>query len=330
MTRRVGLVLAGGGVVGAAYHAGALTALHQDTGWDPRDAEVVVGTSAGSLVGALLRLGVAPVDLALATVDRPCEQEHAVLDLLRHRPEFAPLDLRMLLRPPRVPGPSLLLKLAHPRRGTPPMGAVMSLLADGRHQLEPLLGPVDDLAGGRWPERDLWVCAVRRGDARRVVFGRHRTDVALSAALAASCAVPGYFRPVRIDGVPYVDGGVWSASNADVLRRRGLDLVVVVSPMSGRGGRAGWDLPMRQWVRRTLQREVDVLRAAGTPAIVLEPGPDVLRHMHLDLMNGASVADIVRDAFLDTGSLLLELERDMRAPVHRLRSPERAAAAASA
>jgi len=48
---RVGLVLGAGGTVGAAYHAGALTALQHDLGWDARDAAVVVGTSAGSIVG---------------------------------------------------------------------------------------------------------------------------------------------------------------------------------------------------------------------------------------------------------------------------------------
>lgn len=329
MTRRVGLVLGGGGVVGAAYHAGALTALHQDTGWDPRTADVIVGTSAGSLVGALLRLGVAPADLALATVDRPCDEDHPILELLRHRPDFAPLDLRTWLRPPRLPGPTLLAKLVSPRRPTPPLGAVMSLLADGRHELASLLGPLDQLAGTAWPDDELWVCAVRRSDARRVTFGRFDTDVPLSTALAASCAVPGYFAPVRVGGVPHVDGGCWSASNADVLRRRGLDLVVVVSPLSGRDQRTSWDLPMRRWVRRTLQREVAVLRAAGTAVIVLEPGADVLRHMHLDLMSGATVAEVVREAFLDTGSLLLRLEERLEAPVHRLRSPERAAAAAA-
>jgi NTE family protein len=48
---RVGLVLGGGGVVGVAYHAAALAAIERDLGWEPRPAEVVVGTSAGSLVG---------------------------------------------------------------------------------------------------------------------------------------------------------------------------------------------------------------------------------------------------------------------------------------
>jgi NTE family protein len=61
---RIGLVLGAGGVIGHAFHAGVLDGLCDATGWDPRDAEVIVGTSAGSVVGALLRAGFSPRDLA--------------------------------------------------------------------------------------------------------------------------------------------------------------------------------------------------------------------------------------------------------------------------
>ena len=60
---RVGLVLGAGGVVGQAYHAGVLAALERELGWDPRSADVVVGSSAGSITGTLLRLGVTAGDL---------------------------------------------------------------------------------------------------------------------------------------------------------------------------------------------------------------------------------------------------------------------------
>ena len=59
MAPRIALALGAGGVVGHAYHAGVLAALEEATGWDPRDAEVIVGTSAGSVVGSLLRAGFA-------------------------------------------------------------------------------------------------------------------------------------------------------------------------------------------------------------------------------------------------------------------------------
>ena len=60
----IGLVLGAGGEVGYAFHAGVLTALAEVTGWDAGSAEVIVGTSAGSIAGAVLRAGCSPIDLA--------------------------------------------------------------------------------------------------------------------------------------------------------------------------------------------------------------------------------------------------------------------------
>ena len=68
---RIGLVLGGGGATGAAYHAGTLLALHTDLGFDPADADVVVGTSAGSIIATLLRSGVSTDDLAAWGSDVP-------------------------------------------------------------------------------------------------------------------------------------------------------------------------------------------------------------------------------------------------------------------
>src|SRR4051794_32015678 len=61
---RVGLVLGAGGVVGASWLIGALEALQDETGWDPTEAEVIVGTSAGSVVGALTASGLPPAYMA--------------------------------------------------------------------------------------------------------------------------------------------------------------------------------------------------------------------------------------------------------------------------
>jgi len=62
---RVGLCLGAGGLMGQAYHAGVLAALQIELGWDARELELVVGTSAGAVTGALLRLGTSPLDLLL-------------------------------------------------------------------------------------------------------------------------------------------------------------------------------------------------------------------------------------------------------------------------
>ena len=63
---RIGIVLGAGGPLGQAYHLGVLTALTELSGWDARDCEALVGTSAGSLIGAYLRRGLSAADLASA------------------------------------------------------------------------------------------------------------------------------------------------------------------------------------------------------------------------------------------------------------------------
>ncbi|NND83657.1 MAG: hypothetical protein HKN46_00750, partial [Acidimicrobiia bacterium] len=115
---------------------------------------------------------------------------------------------------------------------------------------------------GPWPN-GLQVPAVRATDAQRVVFGRDRTDVSVLAAVEASSAVPGMFQPKWIDGHPYVDGGVRSSTNADLLA--GLDLAVIVAPMSRPGGRT-----IDRHARKALRTELRILRERGTPTIVIE------------------------------------------------------------
>jgi NTE family protein len=123
----------------------------------------------------------------------------------------------------------------------------------------------------------------------------------LSRAVAASCAVPGYFAPVEIGGDRYIDGGVASPTNADVLRREGLDLVMVVAPMSTRTLRvARPDLPMRTRARLRLDEELRRL-PSGVPVVRFEPGPEVLRHIGLDFMAEDARQAIVASSFLDAG-----------------------------
>ncbi len=306
--KRVGLVLGGGGTVGAAFHAGVLAALQHDLGWDARTAEVVVGTSAGSLVGGLVRLGVPPDDLAAMTVGATARASHpAVVAALQERPELPPFTLRHLLRRPRIPGPSAALGLAGLalRRGPAGLASLSMLLPDGAEQLGPHLGFFDEALGRRWPEDVLLVCATRRRDCRRSVFGNGGLAAPLSEAVAASCAVPGYFRGIDIDGHCHVDGGVISATNADVLRRHDVDLAVVVSPMTGPSGGPSVGAAIRAVCRRVLDAERAVLRRHGIPSVVIEPGPEVLEHLTTDFMSDEALSDIVRCAFLETGAQVL-------------------------
>jgi NTE family protein len=300
--------LGGGGAVGAAYHAGALAALEQDLGWDARLASVIVGTSAGSLVGGLLRSGVPSTDLAALAVGADVrDASPELVTSLLDRPAFPPITLGSFLRTPRMPSPMMMLGLAKLtlRRRAFPFGALSMMLPEGREVLAPHLAFIDKIAPGgakAWPADPLLVCAVRRRDWRRIVFGSRPATPPLSLALAASCAVPGYFAGVEIDGQVYVDGGAISATNADVLSRRELDLAIVVSPMTGNGRRPSVSQIVRDLCRRTLDQEVRALERHGITTVVIEPGADVLAHMSMDFMSDDASIEIVQNAFLDTGA----------------------------
>src|ERR1017187_1974773 len=87
---KIGLVLGAGGVVGQAYQVGVLAALEREALWDPRDAEIIVGTSAGSVTGAAIRVGVPASDLAASTYGVPTSPKGGAL-LKRVLPHERPL-----------------------------------------------------------------------------------------------------------------------------------------------------------------------------------------------------------------------------------------------
>jgi NTE family protein len=150
------------------------------------------------------------------------------------------------------------------------------------------------------------VCAVRVRDGARVAFGRDRvasgreTDVPLGRAVAASCAIPAYYRPVEIDGDLYVDGGVHSPTNADLVAGSGVDLVVVSSPMSGVGrpGPAlGLERQMRALFAAGLRRELGAVRRQGVAVVVFEPTEADQQAMGPDPMDAARRPGTARQAF---------------------------------
>jgi NTE family protein len=306
---QVGLVLGAGGLVGHAYHAGTLRALAQH-GWDARDAVVVVGTSAGSGVAALLRAGLPPADFAARILHEPLSPEGARVVAgaprpatgypLRHRADGFPM--------PAAPD-GLLRAMVHPWRLRP--GHLMAMGAPAGTQPTAMIG--DRVRAvyqglGRWPEAPMWLCALRLDDSRRVVFGRDpapEPDVA--TAVEASSAIPGVFAPVEIDGERYVDGGAHSPTNADLLYAVGLDVIVVVSPMSIRAG-----MPLRAatasrwWAHRLLHHELHAAKRAGVRLLVIEPGPADLDAMGLGVqaMDGTRMNPVTRQAEHSAASLL--------------------------
>jgi len=330
---RIGLVLGGGGIVGMAYHGAVLSGLCEATGWDAREAEVVVGTSAGAASGAELRAGISAGDMAarregspfsvegerlLAALGPPPQvpPEYVDVDADRVRSAFRCLTARSLTRPGSVP-PGVLTSVA---------------MSPGRLSAAWLTRQTEWLNGGTaWPDEELLLCAVDLDAGRRVVFGGDGAPPAQPGqAVAASCAIPGVFAPVAIGDGLYVDGGGWSPTNADVLAGLGLDLVVVVSPMTAVPGcevdRRDWWL--RRACRRLLMAEVTRVRSHGTPVAIVEPTTpdlDVMgRLIGLDVLDEGRCEAVVKQVRAST----IERVLDGRLPeLGRLEPPPMALAA---
>jgi NTE family protein len=202
------LVLAAGGTVGEAWMTGLLAGLEQATGFEFRRTEAIVGTSAGSIVGASLVAGRSPRRpsgtgrgrAAAMPPDRPS----------RSGPLRALAGAAVAATSP-LAGPALALGAP---AGARARALVLSRLPDEGRSLDRLRREVDGW-GARFDGR-LRVCTVDRATGRRVVFGRpHSPQATVGEAVAASCAVPWIFKPVRIGDGIYVDGGAWSLTNLD-------------------------------------------------------------------------------------------------------------------
>lgn len=296
---RITLVLGAGGVAGHAFHAGVLRALAEEAGWDPRRADLVVGTSAGSVVGLGLRAGLSAPDIHARVVDEPLSAEGEALLAALPPPDDGPWWAAGA-SPWRFPAPAsprLVARLAtRPWRAR--TGLVMAgLLPEGRLDVSRIAGDADALVASlACPVEGLWVTAVRLRDGRRVVLDASRGGPwTWGKAVAASCAIPGFFQPVVVDGERYVDGGAHSPTNADLVldgatgdgARRTPDLVVVSSPMSSvRTARhPSLDAPVRAMYRLRLASEVARLRRRGVPVVVFQPTAEVLRAGGLNAMS---------------------------------------------
>lgn len=262
MTRR-GLVIGAGGVTGLAWSSGTLVALEEATGWDPRTADVLLGTSQGAYLAGLLASGIGTEDLR-----RWYRKELPDTHPLRSRAARREVAVRRRGLPFPA-SPALLTRAVGPRRISP-VTALTGLLPAGTGSLDSFLAPLASLAGtDAWVDHPAtWVTALDYDSGRRVCFGAPgQPRPPFLTAVRASCTVPGGFPPVVIDGRRYIDGGAHSTTNADLVEEAGLDEVVVLAPMAGEGG------VFRRVAERQLRAEQRLLIAAGVEVRVLRPTP---------------------------------------------------------
>ncbi len=219
---RRALVLGGGGVTGIAWMTGLLLGL-AELGIDLTTADLMIGTSAGSVVGAQLTSGMPLIDLyarQLADASGEIAARMRFLDLLR----FVAMSA--------LPGDP---QQARARLGHAALRA-RTVSAEQRRAV--IAGR---LPYHGWPDRPLRIVAVDAANGAEMIFDR-TSGVDLIDAVGASCAVPLVWPPVTIAGRQYVDGGVRSVANVDLAK--GYDRVVVLAPITVAPRRA--DRPAEQ------------------------------------------------------------------------------------
>jgi NTE family protein len=282
--KKITLVLGSGGPIGHAFHAGLLRALSDGLGWDARESELVLGTSAGAQVGALLRAGMSGVDLMARVTGESLSQEGDRIARHYTRPSHDAPAGRAPYRPASTP--YLLRALAQPWR-TRPGRLLAALLPRGRVSLMPQAEGLQRLFGLAWPSRPLWIAALCLHSGELTAFGRPgapATDV--GTAVACSGAVPAVCEPVHVAGRPFIDGGIASATNLELVRDVEDDLVIVSSPLS-----------MIPPMRLLLWNEVRKLRAAGRRTVVFEPEGEASNAMGLNPMSLPRCGEVARAAY---------------------------------
>jgi len=206
------LVLGGGGILGEAWMSAVLAGLGDAAGFDARGCDGFIGTSAGSIVSAMLVAGVEP-GARLGALPEPPQVERTELG-------GPPGSLAKVLEAGVAAAGTLAAPVAALGLGAiEPGGARLRRAALGRvrpgtRSLERLARELEQ-AGAAFDGR-VTIAAVEAETGRRVMFGEPGAPaVPLATAVEASCAIPGVFRPVALNGRSYVDGGVWSPTNLD-------------------------------------------------------------------------------------------------------------------
>jgi NTE family protein len=332
--KKIGLVLGGGGILGGAWLVGALHALVEAADWNPTSADYIVGTSAGSVVAAMTGEGVPPWFLVHHQRGGSVEgMTDKFGEPLRHADEESRRFITWSGQVPRpvLGSPHLVLRAALTPWKYPPFAALTGWIGRGFLSTDEIGRLVRSFVPTGWSSHpNLWIVALDYKTGHRVVFGRPGSPRAhLDEAVQASCAIPGLYKPVRIDGRLYVDGGVWSPSNLDLLATEDLDLVIALNPMSSLQP----GLPttiierverrVRSLSGRRLGREAKKLADKGVELLLVQPTEADLDAMGVNLMDPTRRSDVLETALSTTTKRLLE--PDARAVIAKLRGRNAAA-----
>jgi len=258
------LVLGGGGAVGIAWEAAIIGGL-LDAGVDLRRADLIVGTSAGSVVGTHLAHGADPREVlgrreaAAARGGRPASDTEALTAVFSIWGTAAEMTAEVCAR---------IGEVALGARTMPEETWLRGFAGNG---------------WPGWPDKPLVITAVDCDSGAFRAFDRD-SGVPIELAAAASCAVPGMFPPVTIAGGRYMDGGVRSGTSGDLAQRIEPDVVLMLSPMGARG--------LTGLIARQLAREKGELEAAGASVKIMQFDDAAREAGAANLMDHARVSPV--------------------------------------
>jgi NTE family protein len=348
--RKVALVCAGGGITGAVYEIGCLRALEELLGRSVTDLDLYVGVSGGAFVSSLLAAGISPREMFDQITSRTAAPFGvAATSLFRlNVVEF----VKRSLRAPGVLSRALVTALTGEGRNLSDLlWSAFALLPPGlmetsgiRDYLQAVLRSrnradrFDDLA------RPLFVVAVDLDQGEAVAFGDDGfADVPVSKAVEASTALPGLYRPVRIDGRDYVDGGVKKTAHINLAIQSGADLVICVNPIVPIDNRSGalrghlsskgvtyvLDQVLRIALHGRMQYGLERYKAEHPEVdiLLLEPTRDDLRMFSYNIMRYSARKVVAAHAYRSTLQAFSAREGEYRRLLRRhgivLRSPKR-------
>ncbi len=348
---RTALVLAGGGLTGAVYEIGALRAIDELlVDRDVRSFDIIVGTSAGALVGAMLAKGITPGEM-LQILDGT----HPLHRRSRIRPEhlFSLNAGELLRRSRRLPG-TVRNAVWHYLRHRSDMNlfdliwSLVEVLPAGLYDNKALMQFVQENLKLRGLSdsfadtlAELYIIATDLDTGERVIFGRPPWDqVPLSLAIAASSAVPLLYRPVRIGNHEFVDGGLRGTASLDLAIEAGAKLIVCINPLvpidnsrkegipllgpdgrflSDKGLQAVGAQALRIALQSGLAYHVKQLRRRhpDVDILLIEPRSDDYKMFFYNIMRYSARLIIAQHGFESVTLGLADQYRELKAMLHR-------------
>jgi len=301
---------------------GALACLQEWQQHALDDADLIVGTSAGSVLAAALRCGATVEEMAawqrgdaagiLGESAAQATQDGPLPPLPRLRFGSVPLAAVALLRPDLAPpwvGATAWLPRGRAQHAT--VRALVSALHERHHNYPAGKGGTPS----SWADGRTWISATDYETGQRVLFGREGAPLApLHDAVVASCSIPGWYQPAKIGGRHYVDGGVRCPTSLGTLNGTDVDDICVLAPMASTEADHPLLQPhlrierrLRQLLTRVLLRQAKMLVAQGKRVTILTPGPRDLAVMGANPMDPGRTEAVLETSFRTSAASLATL-----------------------